>query len=444
MKISEKMKALREQRAAQYKKMQAMTDKADAEKRDFTEQENKDFEAMEVEYKGLATRIERQEKLDGMEEEARQLSNSVEVEPAASTASEKREVPAGEQKKAAGPWKSLGEQLRAVAIAAIPGRTVDKRLTEVRDITGMGETNPSDGGFLVQSEFASELLQRAYEKGVLASRVRRIPLSADKNGVKINAIDETSRATGSRLGGIQAYWVGEGGTVTPSKPKLRQLSLQVHKLMGICYATDEMLADASVLESVISQGFADEFAFVLDDAIFRGTGVGQPRGFHGHPAEVSVAKESSQSSAGVIKENIVNMRSRLWVRSRSNAVWLINQDVEPQLHLLTLGDLGCYFPAGSFANQPLDQLFGRPVIPVEQCETMGTKGDIKLVDLNEYIMVDKGAPEGASSVHVRFLYDEQVFRFTYRVDGQPIWNTALTPYKGTNTVSPYVTLATRP
>ena len=48
-----------------------------------------------------------------------------------------------------------------------------------------------------------------------------------------------------------------------------------------------------------------------------------------------------------------------------------------------------------------------------------------------------------SSIHVRFLYDENVFRFIYRCDGQPIWNKALTPYKGSSTVSPYVTLAKR-
>jgi len=442
---SAKLKALREQRGVLYNKMQALTDKADAEKRDFNTDENKDFEGMEAEFNGIKARIERQEKLDGMEEESRQLASDVEVEPAGEVEKETRggAATSGEQ-KSKGPWKTFGEQLRAVAAAATPGMPVDKRLIDVRSITGMGETNPSDGGFLVQTDFTAGLLKRTYERGILASRVRRIPLGADKTGTKINAIDETSRATGSRLGGITTYWVGEGGTVTPSKPKLRQISLQVHKLMGLCYATDEMLADAPLLQSVIEEGFIEEFSFVLDDVIFRGTGVGQPRGFHGHPCEVSVAKESSQSGAGVIKENIVNMRSRLWVRSRSNAVWLINQDVEPQLHLLTLGDLGCYFPAGSFANQPLDQLFGRPVIPVEHCETMGTKGDIKLVDLNEYVMIDKGSPEAASSVHVRFLYDEQVFRFTYRVDGQPIWNTTLTPYKGSNTVSPFVTLATRP
>ena len=74
---------------------------------------------------------------------------------------------------------------------------------------------------------------------------------------------------------------------------------------------------------------------------------------------------------------------------------------------------------------------------------MGAKGDIILDDLSQYLLVDKGGINAASSIHVRFLYDENVFRFTYRVDGQPIWNAPITPYKGAGTLSPFVTLAAR-
>lgn len=45
---------------------------------------------------------------------------------------------------------------------------------------------------------------------------------------------------------------------------------------------------------------------------------------------------------------------------------------------------------------------------------------------------------------MQFLTDQSVFRFIYRVDGQPAVSQQLTPFKGTgNTVSPFVALATR-
>jgi HK97 family phage major capsid protein len=82
-------------------------------------------------------------------------------------------------------------------------------------------------------------------------------------------------------------------------------------------------------------------------------------------------------------------------------------------------------------------------VPIEQCSTVGTVGDIVLADLSQYLLAEKGGMEAMASAHVRFLYAEQTFRFMMRVDGQPLWSTALTPANGTNTVSPFITLATR-
>jgi HK97 family phage major capsid protein len=104
-----------------------------------------------------------------------------------------------------------------------------------------------------------------------------------------------------------------------------------------------------------------------------------------------------------------------------------------------------YTPPGTRDNGgQYGMLLGRPVIPVEYCATLGTPGDIILADFSQYVAADKGAPQAASSIHVRFINDETTFRFVYRVDGQPAWKKALTPKNGTNTYSPFITLATRP
>ena len=127
---------------------------------------------------------------------------------------------------------------------------------------------------------------------------------------------------------------------------------------------------------------------------------------------------------------------------------MINQDVEPQLSQMTItvgtGGIPVYMPAGGVSGAQYSTLFGRPVIPVEQANTIGSLGDISLVDLSQYLLIDKGGINAASSIHVRFIYDESVFRFIYRVDGMPIWKSSLQPFKGSNTLSPFVTLAARP
>jgi HK97 family phage major capsid protein len=340
-------------------------------------------------------------------------------------------------------FTSFGEQLKAVYNAASPSRPiVDARLTN--EATGASEGVPSDGGFLVQTDFVSELLKNAFETGILAPKCRKIPISSGANGLKINALNDNSRANGARWGGIQAYWIGEADALTASKPSFRQMELSLKKLTGLCYATDELLTDASALESVITQGFAEEFGFKMDDAILNGTGTGQPLGILQSSAKIVVPISSGQTATTPITvDNIVKMWARCWGRSRNNAVWFINQELEPHLYTLKLGDTPVYMPAGGLSGQMYATLFGRPVIPVEQCAQAGAVGDIILADLSQYLLADKGGINAASSIHVRFLYDENVFRFIYRVDGQPIWNAPITPFKGAGTLSPFVTLAAR-
>ena len=255
-------------------------------------------------------------------------------------------------------------------------------------------------------------------------------------------MDEDSRANGSRWGGVQTYWEGEADELTGSKPKIRQLELSLKKLTGVCYATDELLQDAAALEAVIRQAFAEEFGFKIDDAILDGSGEGEPLGILKSGAIVKVEKEKDQTDI-ITVENLIKMWNRLWARSRANAVWYINQELEPYLYTLKLGDKPVYIPAGGLSEKPYGTLFGRPVIPLEQCSAAGDIGDIVLADIGQYLLIDKGGVKAASSIHVRFLYDESVFRFIYRVDGKPIWNKPLTPYKGSSSVSPFVTLAKR-
>jgi len=344
-------------------------------------------------------------------------------------------------------WQNRGEFFSAVARASGPDRQVDNRLIDIKNQSGLNEGVGSEGGFLVETDHSSELLRRTYELGALASRVRKLPISASSNGLTVNAVAETSRATGSRWGGIQSYWLHEAGQKTPSMPAFRQIELKLKKLIGLCYATDELLQDTSALESIISQAFSEEFAWMLDNAIFRGTGVGQPTGILNSGAVVAVPGEVGQAAGTIVFENIVNMYSRMWARSRANSVWLINQDCEPELHtmgmVIGVGGVPVYMPANGISGQPYATLFGRPVIPIEHASTVGTIGDISLVDLSQYLMIDKGGIQAASSIHVRFVWDEQCFRFVYRADGQSMWNAPLTPANGTNTLSPFVALATR-
>ena len=345
-------------------------------------------------------------------------------------------------------FSSFGQQMAAIMIAGTPAGQTDPRLLNAA--TGLNETIPSDGGFLVQQDFSTNLIEQVYETGILASRAERIPISGNSNSIKLNGVDETSRAAGSRGGGIRGYWADEAAEKTASKPKFRKIELDLKKLVGLCYATDELLEDAAALEAYISKGFVSEFGFLIDDALVNGTGAGMPLGVLNAGCLVTQAKEVGQAATTVVAENVINMFARLFASSRSNAAWFINQNVEPQLHTMSIavgtGGQLIYMPPGGLSQSAYGTLLGRPVIPIEQCASVGTVGDIILGDYNNgYILAEKGGIKSDMSIHVRFIYDESVFRFVLRVDGQPLRASAMTPYKGgaTHTQSHFVVLATR-
>lgn len=349
-------------------------------------------------------------------------------------------------------FSSFGEQLVAVYRAGLQGGTTDPRLN-MRAASGLNETVPADGGFLVQKDFSAAIMQEVFDTGLLASRCQQVTISGNANGTTMNGIDETSRATGSRFGGVRGYWLGEADEKLKSKPKFREIELKLKKLIGLCYATDENLQDAAQLEGIISAAFISEFGFLLDEAIISGTGAGQPLGVltgGNDKPTVQVTREAGQPANTIVYENIVKMWSRLFANSRGNSVWLINQDVEPQLNTMSIavgtGGIPVYMPAGGFAGAsatPFSTLMSRPVIPIEQCKTLGTAGDIILADLSGYILARKGGIKQDMSIHVRFNYDESVFRFVMRVDGQPKLASSITPFNSSATLSNFVKLQTR-
>jgi len=426
--------------------------------------------AIMSEYDGKALSEEKQKELDGFLNQADALRKQIEAGNRFDALDKFHNAPAtqvsfGPQVVAdetdrfldsdEGKFKSFGEQLVAVYQAKTsPSSGIDKRLaaSQKKQIAlkqlGMSEGVPADGGFLVQQDFSAELFRLAHADGDFLSRVRKLPIGANANGLIMNAIAESDRSTGNRWGGIRGYWLDEAGTKLPTHPTLRRMELNLRKLIVLAYATDELLQDTTGLGALITMAASEEIRWLTEEAIFRGLGGGQPLGIMGHPCLVTVAAEVGQAANTIVFENVANMYSRRWAPSWPKMVWFINQDTEPQLMEMNAavgaGGQMVYLPPGGLSASPYGFLYGRPVIATEHNSTLGITGDICLFDLSQYLMIDKGGVQSATSMHVAFLTDQTAFRFVYRIDGQPLWNAQLTPANSAITQSPFVVLATRP
>ncbi|MBV1819994.1 phage major capsid protein [Clostridium cochlearium] len=212
----------------------------------------------------------------------------------------------------------------------------DNRLSYQNSATGLNESIASEGGFLLENDFIQGLFDSMMSQSQVANRIRMIPIGAKTNRLRALGIDETSRANGSRWGGVQAYWVAEAETVTQSKPKFREIDMALQKLLSLCYVTHDLLQDTTALEAIVKQAYADEMSFKIDDSIINGSGVGMPLGILNSEALVTVPKEKEQSAGTIKYENILKMWSSMPARLRKNAVWYINQEIEPQLYTRSL------------------------------------------------------------------------------------------------------------
>jgi len=439
---------LREKRDQKRSAAHALIDAAETDgNRLLSEEESKQFDGLEAEIKALDKGIAREEVLIEQDRDPNAGPPSaapVEVHdrridrpwgpeiakyghPSAQDEAEMRRM-------------ALGEFAIAVRMATT-GRGMDPRLMAAA--TGMGESIPSEGGFAVPPEIAPGIERLMFAGGEILSRVDVRTVGG--NSMTYNVIDETSRADGSRQGGILGYWVDEGTAPTASKFKLAQMEMKLRKVGALSYMTDELLEDAPALGAELEQSFVSELVFQVENKIVRGTGGKVPLGWMNAPCLVSIAKETNQAAATINVTNISKMWARLPARSKATAVWLINVDCEPQLDELALavGTGGLQPRFVNYGPSGILTMKGRPVIAVEYAETIGTKGDIVLVDLSQYRLIRKGGIEQARSMHVKFIEGEETFRAFYRVDGQPVPRAAITPFKGTDKISPFVSLDTR-
>ena len=309
------------------------------------------------------------------------------------------------------------------------------------------EFDDSQGGYLIPPEYAAAMHQGQIQDSTIRPRATYFPMGTNRIG--INALVDNTHS-GSIFGGITLIRPSETEQKTSTKPTFRQVWLTLHKLVGLVGVSDEMMEDSpQSITTLLTSVFGRAVAWQEDNDFLRGTGVGQPLGVLNAPCLITQAARPAQAATTVIAGNIIDMWSRLHPRSMNNAVWMCNASVLPQLYQMGVavgtGGSVVFTPQGGLSGSPYAALMGRPLIVSEHCSALGTVGDIVLADFSQYAIGGKsasGAPVMASSTHIYFDFDITAFRFVLRYDGQPLWNSALSPAHG-NSSGPFVVLDTR-
>lgn len=449
----------------------AIQAKADAENRDLTPEEIKEFELIQSEFEGVEADIARRATLDAQEsrltasagrlvlpEKPLQPSNAADpastpVVPGKSGLRNQR-LPTLEDRQRWG-FQSFGEFCMAVKNSSLNPSAIDPRLnvTNAAASTYGSEGVGADGGFAVPPEWRSQIMDLvAGEDSILAMTDQQ---TCAGNTITF-PVDETT--SWQSTGGIQAYWDSEAATMTQSKPLLRDLTAKLSRITCLVPMTDELLEDSTAMGGYVGPKAGEKIDFKITDAIINGTGVGQPLGILNAPCTVSVAKETSQTAATFHADNAVKMMARLPSKSFARSAWFVNQDVLPQIFKLgfvvasasgTVAGAGALYLApgqlsGGLQATPYGTLLGRPIVVTEACATLGTVGDVILADMSKYLTVVKASGlKSDVSMHLWFDQNLTAFRFVLRINGQPWLSAPITRKNGTNTLSHFVTAATR-
>lgn len=353
----------------------------------------------------------------------------------------------------AGQKRSKGAKAAAMAafmsdVHAAAKGSVPERLKKAQEIgfkaaqsPGQVIGNDADGGFAVPTEMRMELDGATVEASHIRQRATIVPMGTKT--IELNRIKDYDHSGGYVAGAAIAYWGSENGALTSSKIQFEQRKLDLQPLTALAALSHQAMKFSPITGGLLLQemgkaiSFAEEGAFLTD-----GTGAGMPLGVMKAANKIQVTRSVASS---IVHDDIIGMVARLRVKNAGSVMWYANRTVLPQLAKLNLkvGTAGApiWIPSNDATKGIPGTLYGYPLVWSEYPEALGTAGDLILGDFSQYLIGDHvEGPEAISSMHVKFIEAQELFRIIKYVDGQVDGKTVFTPKHG-DTLSPFVHLS---
>lgn len=425
------LQELLQARAEKIKAQRAIFEKAKSENRDMTEEEERQFNALESEIVDLESKIDTARQQEHREAvlAAREASLNEPVDkpfrPSALFG-----APGPVEKKENYGFSSLGEFIHAIRFGDNKGR-----LDAILNDMSMG--SDADGGYAVPEQFREELLRIDGLTAIVRPRAQVIPPGTPPDA-KIT-IPAFHQGADGILGGVQVQWISEGAAKPQTNPKLEEVSLQPQEAAAHVVVTDKLLRNWQAADGFIRTLLRQAIAQAEDIAFLTGDGAGKPTGVLNAATTGALAvNRAVANQIGYV--DLVNMVAKLLPQSFSTAVWVASQSALPQIMQLKDENNNNIFVRGDVTRGIADTLLGRPILWTGKVPALGSKGDLSLIDFSYYLVKDGSGPFVAASEHVHFVNNKTVIKAFWNVDGKA-WVTA--PLKledGVTQVSPYVVL----
>jgi HK97 family phage major capsid protein len=214
--------------------------------------------------------------------------------------------------------------------------------------------------------------------------------------------------------------VGEGATKPVREPTFGQRLLTMYKYAAITQFGDELLGDdfTGELPSEVTTAVGGQIVNKInEDITIDGTGSSEPLGAlnaaNGSLIAVNRATASTFTAADAFSMYEKHTHG-------PNSAWMISRRVLNKLFALQTTNNTMVTWLANLRDKPQMLLLGLPVIVTDLLPTLGTKGDVALVNGDFYAMGLRQALTVESSIHVAFIQDVTTYRFVARGGGIPL------------------------
>jgi HK97 family phage major capsid protein len=232
----------------------------------------------------------------------------------------------------------------------------------------------SKGGIFLQDEILNEIIVLVEQYGAFPANARNIQMKSDTLIIP------------RRVGGLQAYFVGENTQVGESDAAWDRVQLVCKKAACANRISSELLEDSVIgLADYLTGEVSRSIAELVDAVGFVGTGIGDHGGMIGvctkiadgtHNASIVTAATGNTSALTLDVDDLIAAAGRLPLYARANARWFVNPAVfaasVQRLGLVNNVGLSGGNTAATLAAPTELRLLGSPVVFVH---TMSSKVD---------------------------------------------------------------------
>lgn len=404
------LKELREKRAALIAQARAILDKADAEKRSITSDEQTEYDKIFGEADGLRSRITAEERQQEAERELQEALGS-EAERSISRGGD-----AGEQRGEAGAlMASFRSFLTGGAGALSP--------EELRSLSAGVNT---EGGFIVVPEvFVTSLIKAMDDETILRSLATVIPMTTGAS-IGIPSLDSdpddgdwtTELKTGNEDGSMRF-----GKRVMVPHPMSKRIKVSLQLLRTAALAP----------EALVRSRLAYKFGVTQEKAYMTGSGDKRPLGVFvasndGIPAARDVAQGNTATAPTI--DGLINAKYSLKTGYWQNSSWIFHRDVMKEIAKIKATD-GSYIWRESAREGEPDRLLGRPTYLSEFAPNTLTTGLYVgiLGDFSHYWILDALDMEIKRLTELYAETNQVGFIARYEGDGAPVLGEAFARVK---------------